>query len=32
VASAFNVIVFIILAILTLTTNRISRATEPYYA
>jgi arabinogalactan oligomer/maltooligosaccharide transport system permease protein len=32
VASAFNIIVFIILAIITLTTNRISRATEPYYA
>lgn len=32
VASAFNVIVFIILAVITLTTNRISRATEPYYA
>jgi arabinogalactan oligomer/maltooligosaccharide transport system permease protein len=32
VASAFNVIVFIILAFITLITNRISRATEPYYA
>ncbi len=32
VASAFNIIVFIILAIITLITNRISRATEPYYA
>ncbi len=32
VASAFNIIVFIILAIITLVTNRISRATEPYYA
>jgi arabinogalactan oligomer/maltooligosaccharide transport system permease protein len=32
VASAFNIIVFIILAIITLTTNRVSRATEPYYA
>ena len=32
VASAFNVIVFIILAVITLITNRISRATEPYYA
>jgi arabinogalactan oligomer/maltooligosaccharide transport system permease protein len=32
VASAFNVIVFVILAILTLITNRIARATEPYYA
>jgi len=32
VAAAFNIIVFIILGILTLITNRISRATEPYYA
>ncbi len=32
VASAFNIIVFIILAIITLITNRITRATEPYYA
>jgi arabinogalactan oligomer/maltooligosaccharide transport system permease protein len=32
VASAFNIIVFIILAIITLLTNRVSRATEPYYA
>lgn len=32
VASAFNVIVFIILAVITLITNHISRATEPYYA
>lgn len=32
VASAFNVIVFIILAIITLWTNRVARATEPYYA
>ncbi len=32
VASAFNIIVFIILAVITLITNRISRATEPYYA
>jgi arabinogalactan oligomer/maltooligosaccharide transport system permease protein len=32
VASAFNIIVFIILAALTLMTNRVSRATEPYYA
>ena len=32
VASAFNVIVFIILAVITLITNRISQATEPYYA
>ncbi len=32
VASAFNIIVFIILAAITLITNRISRATEPYYA
>jgi len=32
VASAFNIIVFFILAIITLVTNRISRATEPYYA
>lgn len=31
VASAFNVIVFAILAVITLITNRISRATEPYY-
>jgi ABC-type sugar transport system permease subunit len=31
VAAAFNVIVFIILAVITLITNRISRATEPYY-
>lgn len=32
VASAFNIIVFIILAAITLFTNRITRATEPYYA
>lgn len=32
VASAFNIIVFIILAIITLITNRITKATEPYYA
>ncbi len=32
VASAFNVIVFIILAFITLWTNRVARATEPYYA
>ncbi len=32
VASAFNIIVFIILGVITLITNRISRATEPYYA
>ena len=32
VASAFNLIVFLILAVITLITNRISRATEPYYA
>jgi arabinogalactan oligomer/maltooligosaccharide transport system permease protein len=32
VASAFNIIVFAILAAITLITNRISRATEPYYA
>jgi arabinogalactan oligomer/maltooligosaccharide transport system permease protein len=32
VASAFSVIVFLILAVITLVTNRISRATEPYYA
>lgn len=32
VASAFNIIVFIILGLITLITNRISRATEPYYA
>lgn len=30
VASAFNIIVFFILAFITLTTNRISRATESY--
>ena len=32
VASAFNIIVFAILAVITLVTNRISKATEPYYA
>lgn len=32
VASAFNIIVFIILAIITLITNRVTKATEPYYA
>jgi arabinogalactan oligomer/maltooligosaccharide transport system permease protein len=32
VAAAFNIIVFMILAVITLITNRISRATEPYYA
>jgi len=32
VASAFNIIVFIILAIITLITNRVTRATEAYYA
>ena len=32
VASAFNIIIFIILAVITLITNRIARATEPYYA
>jgi len=32
VASAFNIIVFIILGIITLITNRVTRATEPYYA
>jgi len=32
VAAAFNIIVFAILAIITLVTNRISKATEPYYA
>ena len=32
VAAAFNIIVFFILGILTLITNRISHATEPYYA
>ncbi len=32
VASAFNIIVFIILAIITLITNKVTRATEPYYA
>jgi arabinogalactan oligomer/maltooligosaccharide transport system permease protein len=31
VASAFSVIVFSILVVITLITNRISRATEPYY-
>lgn len=31
IASAFNIIVFIILGVITLITNRISRATEPYY-
>jgi len=30
-ASAFNIIVFLILLIITLITNRISRATEAYY-
>ena len=32
VASAFNIIVFFILAVITLITNRVTRATEPYYA
>lgn len=32
VASAFNIIVFFILAVITLITNRITRATQPYYA
>ena len=32
VAAAFNIIVFVILASITLITNRVSRATEPYYA
>lgn len=32
IASAFNIIVFIILAIITIITNRITKATEPYYA
>jgi len=32
VASAFNIIVFIILAIITMVTNRVTKATEPYYA
>jgi arabinogalactan oligomer/maltooligosaccharide transport system permease protein len=32
VASAFNIIVFVVLAVITLITNRITRATEPYYA
>lgn len=32
IASAFNIIVFFILGAITLATNRISRATEPYYA
>lgn len=31
VAAAFNIIVFLILAVITLITNRITRATEPYY-
>ncbi|MBN1430675.1 MAG: sugar ABC transporter permease [Anaerolineae bacterium] len=31
VASAFNIIVFFILATITLMTNHVSRATEPYY-
>ncbi len=30
-ASAFNIIVFLILLLITLITNRISRATEAYY-
>ncbi|HEX2979927.1 MAG TPA: sugar ABC transporter permease [Anaerolineaceae bacterium] len=32
VASAFNIIVFIILGFITVMTNRVTRATEPYYA
>ena len=32
IASAFNIIVFTILAIITIITNRITKATEPYYA
>jgi arabinogalactan oligomer/maltooligosaccharide transport system permease protein len=32
VASAFNIIVFVILGVITLITNRVTRATEPYYA
>lgn len=32
VASAFNIIVFMILAVITLITNSITKATEPYYA
>jgi arabinogalactan oligomer/maltooligosaccharide transport system permease protein len=32
VASAFNIIVLIILGIITVMTNRVTRATEPYYA
>lgn len=32
VAAAFNIIVFFILAAITLITNRVARATEPYYA
>lgn len=32
VAAAFNIIVFGILAVITIVTNRVSRATEPYYA
>lgn len=32
VAAAFNIIVFIILAVITLITNRITQATEAYYA
>jgi arabinogalactan oligomer/maltooligosaccharide transport system permease protein len=32
VASAFNIIIFLILGAITLGTNRITQATEPYYA
>jgi arabinogalactan oligomer/maltooligosaccharide transport system permease protein len=32
VASAFNIIVFVILAVITIFTNRVTRATEAYYA
>ena len=32
VAAAFNIVVFLILAAITLITNKITRATEPYYA
>ncbi len=32
VAAAFNIIVFTILGVITLVTNRVTRATEPYYA
>lgn len=32
IASAFNIIVFVILAGITILMNRVARATEPYYA